>query len=162
MSLYFKVQSVPVMLLHTCASGELPRGSDDKKDVCRARYSLAVWQILTRSVFSLYSNQHAAADWTTCAQEKNAGAVRPITPKGIRQNPGTFRRGHHHYAAQQDSNEHKNNLNWQQKPPNKNQPLLQLLDMLITSISFTCLNGSDATEVISVISLQAPHSSLSH
>lgn len=31
MSLYFKVQSVPVMLLHDCASGEFPYRSDDKR-----------------------------------------------------------------------------------------------------------------------------------
>lgn len=31
MSLYFKVQSVPVMLLHDCAPGEFPHRSDDKR-----------------------------------------------------------------------------------------------------------------------------------
>lgn len=31
MSLCFKVQSVPVMLLHNCASGEFPHRSDDKR-----------------------------------------------------------------------------------------------------------------------------------
>lgn len=30
MSLYFKVQSVPVMLLHDCASGEFPHRSDNR------------------------------------------------------------------------------------------------------------------------------------
>lgn len=35
MSLYFKVQSLSVMLLRNCASGALPRRSDDSRDACR-------------------------------------------------------------------------------------------------------------------------------
>lgn len=46
MSLYFKVQSAPVMLLHDCASGEFPHRSDDKRmpdsRVAWGSYSLCV------------------------------------------------------------------------------------------------------------------------
>lgn len=37
MSLYFKVQSLSVMLPHNCASGDVPHRSDDSRDACRWR-----------------------------------------------------------------------------------------------------------------------------
>lgn len=80
MSLYFKVQSVPVMLLRDCASGEFPHRSDDKRTAdsrCAwGSYSLTVWHVwnsdknILRSLlffplFVCVFNQHTAADRRT-------------------------------------------------------------------------------------------------
>lgn len=83
MSLYFKVQSLSVMLPCYCASGEFPHRSDDNTDACcwfactlATSAHLQVWPILMMSVFSFCFNQCAAADRTTFLEVKDAGIAR--------------------------------------------------------------------------------------
>lgn len=60
MSLYFKVQSVPVMLLHKHASGEFPHRSDDKTLPARgshtrsACHTASITNQIETSAFALF------------------------------------------------------------------------------------------------------------